>query len=580
MAVGCTFQTIKHAVEQLPHYLGKVDAGLAQEFITQLDSFAASHKTSGHAAQTLCTLFEENRELDLILQKPDNDFAEGDKNLFQCAARVREALIQAECLEAFLNDLKSPPSRKKKSDASKSQKSNGSPNFSYASIRQYKDNLQRELLDSWANQDLVDDEGDYVNLDEVIRRGLLENCLHTTDGDLSYQEFYKQKVEPMQDTVIALCGKLGVGKSLLTQYVACNMISKNEDNIIIPIGQRSAATAKAGKTLLQAFKQKRFRRERKTTGKFYIIIDEPDADQLRWSEAEWKKLYSAAQYYMAKIILVIRDGSNDEELLEYFSVKSSNIIHLQEAPKAVPMPEGWENWIDKEKIPYALLEKLRQLPLFRLLIDNRLWRLSNQTFSSTDMLTDCFRNTYTLIDYLYVNRLRDKEAHTGSNTKNTGDKDFYGQCDELFQHIAFKLCENGGPVSWIEGTPDQSGGWGTLIKDGFVENILKINSRRGQQSQSVISGFRYASLYYYFLTWEIRNRIVSGEGLEQAIPLLIKESGSKPDYNILADGLCDLPNDMKSKAKRNLQDFKKTNRQCSRPPCNKVLKSLILLLSC
>jgi len=579
MAVGCTFQTIKQAAKQLPQYLGKADAGLAQEFITQLDSFTTSHKASDHAAQNLCTLFENERELDLILQKSDNDFAEGEKNFFLCAARVRKALIRAEHLEVFLNDLKSPSSRKKKSDASKSRKPNGSPKFSYACIRQYKEVPQKELLDSWANQDLVDDKEDYVNLDEVIRRGLLEECLHTTDGVISYQEFYRKKIEPMQDTVIALRGELGVGKSLLTQYVACKIISKKEDNIIIPIGQRSAAASKDGKTLLQAFKQKLFRRERKITGKFYIIIDEPDADQLRWNEAEWKKLYAAAQYYTAKIILVIRDGSNDEKLLKYFSVKSSNIIHLQEAPKAVPMPEGWEKWIDEKKIPYELLEKFRQLPLFRLLIDNRLWRLLNQKFCSTDMLKDCFLNTYTLIDYLYVNRLRDKEAHTGSNTKNTGDKDFYGQCDEFFQYIAFKLCENGGPVSWTEGIPDQRSGWETLIKDGFVENILNINFRRGQQSQSVISGFRHTPLYHYFLTWEFRNRLVGGEGLDQAIPLLIKEL-ERPDHNILADGLRELPNDMKNKAIQNLEHSKKTNRQFSKAPYNKVLKSLIDLLSC
>lgn len=539
--MASTFDTIKHAATRLPQYLGDDDDGLAQEFTKLLGSFKASFSRSREeledAAQVLCELFRQGWELEKIIQELGKRPISKKKEICICAAKVRKALVNADRLDDFLNDLQSPPPVPKKAASSKTRSPDtdappSSPNFSYADIRQYKEHRQNGQIENWKSEALVEDEGDHANLEAVMLRGLLEECLHTTCGELSYQEFYTQRIELSKDTVIALRGRLGVGKSQLAQYLVCNIISKSEDNIILFVGQRSSAATKEGRQLLQAFKKQRFRRGRKTTGKFYIVIDEPDADYLRWNEGDWEKLYSAAKHYQAKIILLIRDGSNDKELLKYFPVNSSNIVQLQEAHKPLPMPVGSKRWIDSKKIPSSLLAELRRLPLFRLPIDNRLWRLSNQTLSSNETLTSCFSNAYALVDYLYVNRLRDKEVHTGANGNIPHDEEFYRQCDELLQYVAFKLCENGGAVSWTEGTPDQLNRWSSLIGDGFVENILKINSRKGQQSQSVISGFWYDSFYSYFLVREIRDRLASGRGLDEVLPLIIDKSKDVLKYSM------------------------------------------------
>ena len=585
--MASTFDTIKYAATQLPQYLGDDDDSLAQEFTKLLGSFKASFASSREeledATQVLCELFEKGWELDQIVQELNKRPTSKIKEICRCAAKVREALVDADRLDDFLNNLKSPPPGPKKTASSKTRSSDkdtppSSPNFSYADIRQYKEHRQNSQIESWKSEALVEDEGDHANLEAVMLRGLLEECLHTTCGELSYQEFYTQRIELSKDTVIALRGRLGVGKSQLAQYLVCNIISKNEDNIILFVGQRSSAATKEGRQLLQAFKNQRFKRGRKTTGKFYIIIDEPDADHWRWHKGDWEKLYSAAKHYQAKIILLIRDGSNDKELLKYFFVNSSNIVQLQEAHKALSMPTGSKRWIDSKKIPGSLLTELRRLPLFRLAIDNRLWRLSNQTLSSNETLTSCFRNAYALVDYLYVNRLRDKEVHTGANGKISHDEKFYQQCDELFQYVAFKLCENGGVVSWTEGTPDQLNRWSSLIEDGFVENILKISSRKGQQSQNVISGFWYSSFYSYFLVREIRDRLASGRELDEVLPLIIEKSKDLLKYSMLADGLCDLANDVKQKAIQNLRHLNTENKQFAKQTYRDAITYLIDLL--
>lgn len=585
----CTYETIKQVSERLPRYLAKTDPGLAEKFLSELDTFQdlfdPTQEAQENAAKTLYEAFESEKVLNTLLQGlrsgplTQNAVAKNPKAVFfECVAEVRRALIRANHLNDFLNNLN--PQVLNKNDASqpKSQKADSTPKFSYSCIRQYQKEFPETWLEPWENQDLVDDKDEHVNFATVRERNLLEECIHTPAGDVSYHDFYAQRVEAARGTVIVLCGKLGIGKSLLSQYIVCNELAPNANNIILLIGQRSSADTENGRQLIHAFKEQLIRREHKKR-KFYIIIDEPEADRLHWGEAECKKLNAAAKYYSAKIILLIRDGSSDRKLLDYFAVSSENITHFQEAVSPVPMPTGWGNWINPEKIPFQYLEGLRRLPLFRLSIDNRLWRLINQTPPPNNTLEDYFRNTYTLLDYLYVTRLRNKEAQTGSNKNVEHSEQFYEDCDSMFQFVAFKLWENGGSVSWNSGTPGQLDKWKTLLEDGFVDNILRIQSREGQQSQNVIKGFQHEPLYHYFLVREFRSRIESGKGLSQALALLIK-SQDCAFKNILADGLYDLSNDKKIRGVRKLERLRKVNREFSNPQSKKALESLIGLLDC
>lgn len=579
-----TYETIKQASKRLPHYLDKINPDLAKEFLSKLDTFpdlfAPSCEAQEEAAKTLYKAFNSTNELNRILLNL-HTFPETKKEaaFFECVAEVRRALTLANYLDEFLDDLNLQTNNKNDASQSKSQKSDSAPKFSYSCIRRYQEEFPATWLEPWKNQDLADGRDELVNLATVRKRNLLEECIHTPEGDISYQNFYKEKVVATRGTVIALCGKLGIGKSLLIQYIVCDIISTDKNNVILLIGQRSSASSESGKQLICAFKDKLIRRENKKR-RFYLIIDEPEADQMHWGESDWRKLNAAANYYSAKIILLIRDGSSDKKLLQYFSVGSENITYLQEAQSPVPMPAGWQNWIDPKKIPCEYLDDLRQLPLFRLSIDNCLWRLENQTIPPGSMLRKYFRNTYALLDDLYVTRLRDKEAQTGAN-RNTGHgEQFYNDCDSLFQFAAFKLWENGGSVSWNSGTPGQLDKWKTLLDDGFVENILQVQSRKGQQSQNTIIGFQHEPLYHYFGVREFRERIVSGKDLEQTLMLLINNLDCAPDRNILVDGLCDLSNDKKSQGIQNLNRLKKTNRAFSKAQYKEVLNSLIELLNC
>lgn len=585
--MNCTFQALNQSVKQLPQYLTNVRPGLIEQFTAQLeaclDLLDSSSETPDNFAQTVFDLFENEDAFSKALcnlgQRPEykNSSQQHQIEFLKCANDVYTALVQEGHLEDFLCSLKAPPPQSKKKSRAKSQKSDASLRFSYAYITRYQTGFQKTQIEKWRNQDLVDDEDESVNLATVRERNLLEEYLHTPSGKLSYMDFFTRMIEPLdENTVIALRGKLGVGKSLLTQFIVCDKLSQNKDNVILFIGQRSSANDETGRQLLRAFKEKRFRREKRKRRRFFIIVDEPDADKWKWAESEWRRLYAAAQYYSAKIILLIRDGSNDVNLLQYFPVDPNNTIYLQEAQVPVPMPAGWKKWIKTKKIPYKFLEELRQLPLFRLPIDNRLWRLSNQTLFPDSDLADCFSNTYILIDTLYVTRLRNKEVQTGANKKRVHDEEFYRSCDKLFQYVAFKLCENGGSVSWTEGMPNQSDNWAALMEDGFVENILKINSRKGQQSQNVINGFRYDLLYLYFLIREFRDRIMTGEGLDQVLPLLkrLDDVG----YNVLVDGLHNLANDKKAQGIKNLQHFQKASTKRSTAQYNEDIASLINLL--
>lgn len=567
-----TFQKIQYAVEQLPRYLDEnaENSDLIQSFQKKLLSFKASFPGPARefekAAQGLCKLFYPNGEIDKLLQNPEHYFSDPQRaEFYTCMAKVREKLVQADRLNLFLNDLESllPKKRNVSSGTRSSDSPQGnthSPNFRYADIRDYRQYQQQEILAGWESAILVEDDGDHADLDAVMRRGLLEEFLYTSEGRLSYEDFFTQRIEPKENTVTVLQGGFGVGKTQLTQYIVVKKIAENPDNVILFIGQRSTSATTEGKQLLKAFRDKSFRRERKNRGRFYIVIDEPSADPVRWTKTEWKKLLNAARHYQAKIILLVRDHSNDEELLQYFSVNSADIVRLQEAVPPIHLKQEWRQWIDPEKISDSLLDELRKLPLFRLMIDNRLWRLSNQSLSSTEPLRRCFHSAYALIDSLYTERLRDKEVRTGANGKSLHDEEFYAQCDKLFQYVAFKLCENDGSVSLTEGTPDQLAIWSVLIEDGFVKNIIKIDSRKGQGSQDVIKGFYYESFYHYFLVRELRDRLISGEELEDALSLLVKKKSDimqMIQHNMLADGLYDIPNDLKQKAVKNLRPLKK-----------------------
>lgn len=589
--MASTFEKIKYASAQLPQYLGSDadSSDLVRRFKDGLVSYKASFKGSPkefeEAAQGLCDLFTVDRELD-ILALGVGDCISDHKNVefYMCAAKVRERLHKAGRLNSFLNDLKTPLPKEKRSVSSKTRNSDTtqgnahSPGFRYSVISQYKQHQQRDILVSWKSEALVEDDGDHADLDAIISRGLLEECLYTPEGKLTYENFYTQKIESKDNTVIALQGGLGVGKTQLTQYIVLKKLAEKEDNVILFIGQRSSSSTAEGKELLRAFKNQKFKRERKIIGKFYIIIDEPSADSLRWTKNEWEKLHNAAKHYQAKIILLVRDHSSDEDLLQYFHVNSANIVQLQEAGAPISLPEGGRQWIDPTKIPDLLLDELRRLPLFRLLIDNQLWRLSNHCLSSTEELTCCFRNAYALIDNLYAERLRDKEVHTGANKKALPNETFYLQCDKLLQYVAFKLCENNGSVSLTEGAPNQLAIWGSLIDDGFVKNIIKIESRRGQESQGVIKGFYYGPFYHYFLVRELRDRLISSEGLEDALSLLIDKSADMLQYNMLADGLYDMANDIKQKAVKNLESLKMKDKKFTKLPYKKTIAILLDLL--
>lgn len=586
--MSSTFNKTKQAAARLPDYLGEDGEELRKEFEKHLDSFQASFNTSkerARAAQTLCELFEQDSGLERILQKPDSEIIH--KELYECMLRIRTALSRENRLADFLRILKSPSPGTKKRASSKSSRQGGSgrpPSFSYKDIRQYQEHHQKEQIDLWKSEALVEDDGDHANLAVIMERGLLDKNIHTPNGDISYDGFYAQKIETMEETVIVLQGKLGVGKSQLSQYIVLQKIVENEDNIILFIGQRGSSYKKEGWQLLKAFKSQLFKRGRKTTGKFYIIIDEPEADHWHWTKSDWTKLYNAAKFYQSKIILLIRDNSNDRQLLQLLP-PTTNIIQLLEAPKAPALPLNWEQFVDQEKIPDALLEELRRLPLSRLPIDNCLWRLSCQQLDPDirETLISRFCSAYALIDHLYVTRFRDKEAHTGVNKKTEHDEAFYRQCDKMLQHIALKLCENGGTVSWTEGTPDQSHNWDRLLNDGFIENIIKIQPRKGELSQGTITGFQHRSFYFYFLTREIRDRLTSGEELKDILQILVRifETADPNDYTlkILIDGLIDLPNDLKRKARENLSRFEEENKTFSGSPYRRTVASLIELLS-
>lgn len=584
------FETIKYAAAQLPQYLGSDDdsSALIQEFNDGLASYKKSFKGAPKdfekAVQSLCELFADDRELDRLVQNIDRIPGSPNVGFYECAAKVREKLLGAGQLNSFLNAIKTPLSREKRSVSSKTrnsdttQGSTNSPGFRYSDIKQYKQYQQSDILAGWRSALLVEDYGDHADLEAVMNRGLLEERLYTPQGELTYEEFYRNIIEPKNTRVIALQGRLGVGKTQLTQYIVLKRIAENPDNVILFIGQRSSSAMAGGKQLLKAFKDQRFKRERKILNKFHIIIDEPRADPLRWTKRDWEKLRNAAEHYQAKIILLVRDHSSDVELLQCFSVSSANTVQLQEAVHPIPLPRGWRNWIDPKKVSDSFLDELRRLNLFRLLIDNRLWRLSNQSLSSTEELTRCFRNAYALIDNLYTERLRDKEVHTGANRKALHNEMFYLQCDKLLQHVAFKLCENNGSVSLTEGTPDQLAIWSSLIDDGFVNNIIKIDFRKGQESQGVIKGFYFSSFYHYFLVRELRDRLISGEGLEDALSLLIEKSADMLKHDMLADGLYDMANDIKQKAVKNLESLKTKDAKFTKSPYKKTIDSLLELL--
>lgn len=588
--MASTFEKIEHAAAQLPQYLGS-DAGssdLIRKFKNGLasykESFKGPRKEFEEAAQSLCALFAVDRELDVLTQDFDRFSEHKNLEFYMCAAEVRERLLNAGQLNSFLDDLKAPLPREKRSVSSKTrnsdttQRNTNSPGFRYSDIKQYKQYQQSDILAGWRSALLVEDYGDHADLDAVMNRGLLEERLYTPQGELTYEDFYKNIIEPKNIRVIALQGRLGVGKTQLTQYIVLKKIAEKPDNVILFIGQRSSSATAEGKQLLKAFKDQKFKRERKILNKFHIIIDEPRADPLRWTKRDWEKLRNAAEHYQAKIILLVRDYSSDVELLQCFNVGSDNTVQLQEAAHPIPLPRGWMNWIDPKKVSDSLLDELRRLNLFRLLIDNRLWRLSNQSLSSNEELTRCFRNAYALIDNLYTERLRDKEVHTGANRKALHDEMFYLQCDKLLQHVAFKLCENNGSVSFTKGTLDQLDIWSSLLDDGFVKNIIKIEFRKGQESQGVIKGFYFNSFYHYFLVRELRDRLVSGEGLEDALSLLIDKSADMLKHDMLADGLYDMANDIKQKAVKNLESLKTTDAKFTKSSYKKIIDSLLELL--
>jgi len=588
-----TFETIQHAAAHLPRYLGSdaYSSTLAQRFQDGLDSYKVYLQNSGEslesAAKGLYELFIDGGELKRMLMEQEVELIPGSKNIdfYICTAEVREKLVNAGKLNLFLDEFKAPSAKSKKNGSSTARNSGTAqsgtrrPDFRYSDIFQYSQHQQRSTLASWKSEPLVEDDGDHADLDAVMRRGLLEKCLYTPDGELTYDDFYTQKIESNRDTVIALRGGLGVGKTQLTQYIVLKKIAAKEDNVILFIGQRSCSAATEGRQLLREFKSQKFKPGKKISGKFYIIIDEPSADRLRWNKSDWEKLYNAARHYQSKIILLVRDHSSDEDLLQYFHVGSENIVQLQEAPKPIPLPENAEQWIDHQKLPAPLLDELRRLPLFRLPIDNRLWRLSHQKLSSNETLTSCFRSAYALIDHLYTNRLRDKEVHTGANRKVQHDEMFYQQCDELLQYVAFKLCQNNQSVSWTEGAPDQLPIWDSLICDGFINNIIKIEPRKGQQSQSVIKGFYHSPFYNYFLVREVRDRLVGNRQLEEVLSLITDRTDDMIKYNMLADGLCALANDHKSSAIQNLKDFKAENKKFAKSSYKETILTLIDLLN-
>lgn len=585
--MASTFKKIKHAAKRLPRYLGSDEKSseLAKRFEKGLDSYEASvkssHKDVEEAANGLCQLFAKDGEWDRMLQQTDRIPDSKNIAFYQCAAEVRDALVKADRLTPFLEDLNAPSARAERTAPPttrnpRTARGGTRPSFRYTDIPQYQ-RQQKDILASWKSEPLVEGEGDHADLGALINRGLLEQYLYTPAGKLTYQDFYTQKIEPEDNAVIALRGRLGVGKTQLTQYIVLNKIAENEDNIILFIGQRSSAATKEGKQLLQVFKDRKLRPAKKFTGKFYIIIDEPNADRLRWNKGDWVKLRDAAKSYQAKIILLVRDHSSDEDLIQHFLVDSDHIVLLQEALTPIPLPEGGMQWIDPKKIPGSLLDEFRRLPLSRLPIDNRLWRLSNQSLSSSEALTSCFRSAYALAEMLYVTRFRDKEGRTGSSRKTPYGEDFCQQCDDLLQYMALKLCQNNMSVSWTEGAPDHLPLWDLLIQDGFISNIIKIESRKGQQNQSVIKGFYHSPFYNYFLVREVRDRLVNNEELPEILSLMADKNGDMLKYNMLADGLCALANDQKLSAIKNLEKLK-ADKKFVKPPYKEIISTLMDLL--
>ena len=191
-----TYETIKQASKRLPHYLDKTNPDLAKEFLSKLDTFpdlfAPSCEAQEEAAKTLYKAFNSTNELNRILLNlhtvPETKRVAA---FFECIAEVRRALTLANYLDEFLDDLNLQTNNKNDASQSKSQKSDSTPKFSYSCIRRYQEEFPATWLEPWKNQDLADGRDEFVNLATVRKRNLLEECIHTPEGDISYQNFYK-----------------------------------------------------------------------------------------------------------------------------------------------------------------------------------------------------------------------------------------------------------------------------------------------------------------------------------------------------------------------------------------------------
>lgn len=554
--VKTSYQKMETALDAFKEHLQSQKDAEYSEVLSLVDALLKSlnalqnseESMAGRVFEAVCTHFGNVRELRQLTSGSENPIGNVSAQFVTNTLNLQQALSSKQLLECFTDSFLNAHAKSRQPAAQSRANPSCSRKFTFQDVKTYQQTDQKALIEQIRGTPLLKKLDTNTTLDTILARQLLDMNLYTEEGTISYEEFYQRYfVQSNGRQILSIHGELGVGKTQFLYWLTCTKLAYEVDNVILFLGRISSRSTPTGRKVMNHFLNRDIRKERRR--KFYIIIDEIEAEKGRLSR---KKLIQAAQYYQATIINVVRESS--QELDDADGYYPSVSVTLQVPPTPLPLPEGTESILQKFNLSRDIIEELRYLPLFRLPIDNTLWRLKNQNLSANtrENILRPFRNEFTLLHWLYKNRLQEKEAQTGGNLNGTDDQ-IYQKIDQLLEDVAFSLTLHGSPVSWSgSDLHARNGEIKQFLDDGFIQNVLKVDLAVHNMEDSAINGFRFPSFQQYFLTVVVRKAITKGCKLKEVLSLRLRENVAPDFRSIFHAGMRDLAKDQRLLAQKEL----------------------------